>query len=83
MARLRELSLTRVIVNVSILVDTHIDDFIWLEHIIDKLDAKHSVSTNEVEEIFRNAPRFRRGKRGIRKGEDLYYVLGQTDDGRY
>lgn len=72
-----------MIVNVSILVDTHIDDFIWLEHIIDKLDAKHSVSTNEVEEIFRNAPRFRRGKRGIRKGEDLYYVLGQTDDGRY
>lgn len=59
-----------------------IDDLIWLEDVIEKLEAKHSVFTAEVE-VFRNAPRFRRGKRGMRKGEDLYYAFGQTDEGRY
>ena len=59
------------------------DDLIWLDHIIEKLEAKHSVSPDEVNEVFRNAPRFRRGKRGNRKGEDLYYAFGQTDNGRY
>lgn len=60
-----------------------IDDLIWLENVIEKLEAKHSVFTDEVEAVFRNAPRFRRGKRGMRKGEDLYYAFGQTDEGRY
>ncbi len=60
-----------------------IDNFIWLEDIIEKLTTKHGVLTDEVEQVFRKTPRFRRAKRGNRKGEDLYYAFGQTDDGRY
>jgi len=60
-----------------------IDNLIWLKGVIEKLDTKHSVSTEEVAEVFQSTPRFRRGKRGNRKGEDLYYAFGQTDDGRY
>jgi hypothetical protein len=30
----------------------YIDDFIWLPQIIDKLEIKHRVTQDEVEEIF-------------------------------
>jgi uncharacterized protein len=60
-----------------------IDNLIWLDAIVEKLDSKHSVSVDEVEEVFRSSPRFRRGKRGNQRGEDLYYAFGQTDEGRY
>lgn len=60
-----------------------IDHLIWLKDIIEKLETKHSVSTDEVEQVLSRTTRFRRGKRGNRKGEDLYYAFGQTEDGRY
>jgi len=61
----------------------YIDDFIWLEDIIDKLLAKHQVTPEEVEEIFFNHPRFRFVESGYRVGEDGYSASGQTDAGRY
>lgn len=60
-----------------------IDDFLWLAEIEEKLAVKHHVETSEVEEVFRNAPRFRFRERGRREGEGLYLALGQTDAGRY
>lgn len=41
------------------------------------------VRIEEVEQLFRNEPRFERLERGHRPGEDLYHALGQTDGGRY
>lgn len=61
----------------------HIDDFIWLPDIVEKIAVKHSVSQDEVEEIFFNRPSFRFLESGYVKGEDVYSAAGQTDSGRY
>lgn len=58
-------------------------DVIWLDDIVDKIEVKHEVATWEVEEVLLRNPEFRRGPKGRRKGEDLYYALGQTEAGRY
>ena len=60
-----------------------IGNFIWLPHITEKLNAKHNVSPDEVEEVFFNRPRYRRIELGYKQGEDVYSAGGQTDDGRY
>lgn len=60
-----------------------INDIIWLESFADKIESKHDVSTEEVEEVFFNSPKYRKARRGRVKGEDLYYAYGQSDSGRY
>lgn len=55
----------------------------WLPEIIEKLEVKHGVIIEEVEEGFRLGPVFRRGPRGKRQGENLYKAYGQTETGRY
>jgi len=60
-----------------------IDDIIWREQIIEKLEWKHHISPEEVEEVLYNGPRIRRGPKGNVEGEDVYYAYGQTDSGRY
>lgn len=56
---------------------------IWLRDVVDKLLSKHSVTTDEVEEVFRHAPRFRFIERGDIQGQNLYTAMGQTEAGRY
>lgn len=56
---------------------------VWKEQFIEKLERKHHVSTDEVEEVFRNEPRFDFVARGHVAREDVYWALGQTDAGRY
>ncbi len=60
-----------------------IDDFIWLPSILDKVESKHQVSQDEVEEVFFNRPRYRFVELGNQKGEDVYSASGQTEAGRY
>ena len=60
-----------------------IEDFIWLPSVIEKIEVKHRVSQDEVEEVFFNSPRYRFVESGHQKGEDVYSVGGQTDAGRY
>ena len=60
-----------------------IDSFIWLKAIIEKLDVKHQVEPEEVEEALRNRPKFRFVEKGDRTGEDVYMALSQTESGRY
>jgi len=60
-----------------------LNDVIWLDDIVEKIKAKHNVATWEVEEVLLRNPEFRCGGKGRRRGEDLYYALGQTDAGRY
>jgi len=61
----------------------HIEHIIWLQEIVEKLVSKHGVTPEEVEEVFLQRPVFHRGPKGQRLGEDLYYGLGQTEEGRY
>ena len=56
---------------------------LWKEKFVEKLERKHQVLTDEVEEVFRNAPRFKLIAKGLVAGENVYRALGQTDDGRY
>ncbi len=56
---------------------------IWLEEIVEKLEVKHRVIPEEVEQVFNSRPRIRRMKKGHYRGEDVYRALGQTRAGRY
>ena len=56
---------------------------IWLEEIVEKLEAKHRVMPEEVEQLFANRPRIKRMNKGHYRGEDVYRALGQADAGRY
>jgi hypothetical protein len=60
-----------------------IKSIIWLPEIIEKIEVKHGVTVEEVEEVFKFGPIFRRGPRGKRPGENLYKAYGQTESGRY
>ena len=60
-----------------------IDKFVWLPDIVEKLEAKHHVSQDEVEEVFYAMPKYRFVESGHRPGEDVYSAGGQTDSGRY
>lgn len=61
----------------------YIDDFIWLPSILDKVEVKHRVSQDEVEDVFFNQLRYRFVELGYQKGEDVYSASGQTEGGRY
>ena len=50
---------------------------------MDKLQWKSQVTTDEVEGVFRDPPRYRFLERGKVDGEDLYSALGRTEAGRY
>ena len=56
---------------------------IWLRDVVDKLAWKHAVTPDEVEEVFKQAPRYRFIERGDVDDEDLYTAWGQTAAGRY
>ncbi len=60
-----------------------IHEIIWLDEIVEKIESKHGVEVREAEEVLLQNPEVRRGQRGRRIGEDLYYALGQTNAGRY
>jgi uncharacterized DUF497 family protein len=60
-----------------------INEIIWLTQFIEKIERKHGVSTDEVEQVFANRPYFRLVERGDVNDENLYRAIGQTDDGRY
>lgn len=60
-----------------------ITGFLWLDEYVNKLEDKHTVSVEEVEQLFANQPKLWHLQRGKLHGEDLYRALGQTDGGRY
>ena len=60
--------------------------FIWLEKVVEKIEAKHRVSPEEVEEVLVNKvnrPKIMKMKKGHFRGEDVYRALGKTEAGRY
>jgi uncharacterized protein len=61
-----------------------IEDLIWLDEIVEKLESKHQVSIGEVEQIFEGQPHFRYISKGRhRRSESVYAAYGQTEAGRY
>jgi uncharacterized DUF497 family protein len=60
-----------------------ITGLIWLTQFVEKIERKHGVSTDEVNEVFSNQPEIRLIERGRVSGENLYRAIGQTSGGRY
>ncbi len=60
-----------------------IKEIIWLRQFAEKIERKHNVSEEEVDEVLAKQPPVRFMSRGAREGEDLYRAVGQTDAGRY
>ncbi len=60
-----------------------ISSIIWLEEIVEKINAKHLVGLDEVREVLDSSSHFRFVEKGHRPGENVYSALGQTDSGRY
>ncbi len=56
---------------------------IWKEQFVDKLEIKHQVDPDEVEQVLFTKPYVCRTQKGRIKGEDLYVAYGQTESGRY
>ena len=51
-------------------------DIIWLPQVLDKLDWKHHVTSEEVEEVLFDSPIYRKVQKGHIPGENLYAALG-------
>ena len=62
-----------------------VSGFIWLDRFVEKLEVKHSVTVEEVEEIFNNRVELevKRVNRGRYRDEHVYRALGRTWTGRY
>lgn len=62
-----------------------ITGFIWLERFVEKLEAKHAVAVEEVEELFRNRAglAMKKVSRGRYRDEHVYRALGRTWSGRH
>jgi uncharacterized DUF497 family protein len=60
-----------------------IKEIIWLQKIVDKLETKHHISQEEVEQVFVNNPQYRFLEKGKIEDEHVYSAYGQTDVGRY
>ncbi len=57
---------------------------IWLDEIEDKIETKHGVAREEVEEVFFiGKPKIKKMRKGHFRNEHVYRALGQTEDGRY
>jgi uncharacterized DUF497 family protein len=59
-----------------------IEGLVWLDSIVEKLERKHGVSVEEVEEVLAGAPRFRYVERGHRTAEDVHAAVGRAEAGR-
>jgi uncharacterized DUF497 family protein len=61
----------------------HLYEIIWKDRFVEKLAVKHSVTTDEVEQILFFQPYVHKAQKGRVRGEDVYVAYGQTDAGRY
>ncbi len=60
-----------------------IKEIIWLEKFVDKIETKHGITIDEVEEVLNGKKKVRRVAKGNVKDEDVYLASGQTLAGRY
>ncbi len=60
-----------------------INEIIWKEIFVEKIESKHRVTTPEVEEILQGTKQVYRVTKGDVKGENIYLALGKTSAGRH
>lgn len=60
-----------------------ITDIIWKDSVVEKLIAKHAVSTAEAEETLLSRPVVRKMVKGRVRGEDIFAAMAQISGGRY
>lgn len=60
-----------------------ISEVLWLDDVVAKIEQKHGVTVEEVEDVVQKKPVVRRLERGRVAGEDLYAALGRTTTGRF
>ena len=53
-----------------------VSGIIWLNQIVDKLDWKHNLIPEEVEQVFANRPQYRLLEHGNIEGENVYAAYG-------
>ncbi len=51
-------------------------EIIWKDQFVDKIEGKHTASTDEVEQILFGRAHIRHAEKGRVKGEDLYVAYG-------
>lgn len=56
---------------------------IWKNQFLEKIQQKHGVSAEEIEEVITSEAHFRKAEKGRVRGEDIYAAYGQTIEGRY
>ena len=60
-----------------------IKGIVWLDSIVEKINAKHGVSEEEVRQVLKGKPMLRFVEKGYRRGENVYAALGRTRAGRF
>ena len=58
-------------------------DIIWIDKFVSKIQTKHNVTVDEVEEALSSNAIFYRARKGNVKGEDVYIAHGKSRSGRY
>ena len=53
------------------------------ERIVQKIQSKHHLEPENVEEVFNNQPQYRLIEKGKVQGENVYAAFGQNHGGRY
>lgn len=61
----------------------HLYEVIWKDRFVDKIAEKHSIGTDEIEDVLFSKPHVRFAEKGRVRGENLYVAYGQTAAGRY
>ena len=56
---------------------------IWLDSVVEKINAKHGISCEELHQALQSRAMFRFIEKGHRHGENVYAALGRTKAGRY
>ena len=56
---------------------------VWKNQFLEKIQCKHGINAEEVEEVITSGTHFRKAEKGRVRGEDVYVVYGQTTEGRY
>jgi hypothetical protein len=59
----------------------HVNDIVWLDEIVDKIESEHHVYQDEVEEVFGNRPKYRKGKKGKYRGEICFMLMAAPTAG--
>lgn len=59
-----------------------INEIIWKSQFVEKIEKKHHIEIQEVEEVLQGKNMVFRISRGDVKGEDVYLALGKTSGGR-